>query len=116
LKDKEVYVVDSFGSYYTSSTRSIPTLPIGINYLFGKKTSAHTFEVGLGTTILFQKVTMLNYDSHQKAGNVMGYFNFMYRRQPMDGGFTWRIGFTPIVNTAGDIVPFAAGGIGYCFK
>jgi hypothetical protein len=97
-------------------TRSIGTIPVGINYLFGKETSPHTFEAGAGFTLLTSKTEMLNYGSHQKAGNIMGFFSFMYRRQPIDGGITWRIGFTPVINTAGDIVPFAAVGIGYSFK
>jgi len=114
IKDDEEFI-DQNGNY-SYRVRTIPTLPIGINYLFGKETSAHTFEVGAGTTFLFQKTEMLNYESHQKAGYVMGFFSFMYRKQPLNGGFTWRIGFTPLINTAGDIVPFAGVGIGYSFK
>ena len=114
------FTIKDEGSYdpngnYQDGILTVPTLPIGFNYLFGKETSPHTFEVGAGTTFLFQKVQMLNYESHQKEGNFMGFFSFMYRRQPINGGFTWRIGFTPLINTAGDIVPFAAGGIGYSF-
>lgn len=107
-------------SYYDNinddySVRTVGNLPIGINYLFGKETSPHTFEVGAGATILFKKTSILNYNGNEKRGNLMGYFQFMYRRQPINGGFTWRIGFTPLINTAGDIVPFAAGGLGYTF-
>src|SRR5215218_8917212 len=38
---------------YQDGIRTIPTLPVGINYLFGKGTSPHTFEVGGGATFLF---------------------------------------------------------------
>jgi hypothetical protein len=113
IKDDDYY--DSNGNY-SSSIRTIPTLPVGFNYLFGKEGSAHTFEVGAGTTFLFQKVEMLNYDSHRKEGYFMGFFTFMYRRQPLTDGFTWRIGMTPLINTAGDIVPFGAAGIGFAFR
>ena len=113
IKDQDYY--DPNGNY-SNSVRTIPTLPFGLNYLFGKNGSAHTFEVGGGATYLFQKVEMLNYDSHRKEGYFMGYFTFMYRRQPVNDGFTWRIGFTPLINTAGDIVPFAAAGIGFAFR
>ena len=106
--------IDQYGNYITR-VRTIPTLPVGINYLFGKETSPHTFEVGAGATFMFQKTRMLNYDSHQKEGSFLGFFTFMYRRQPVNGGFTWRMGFTPMINTAGDIVPFGAAGIGYSF-
>lgn len=102
--------------YYQYQVRSIGTIPLGINYLFGKETSPHTFETGAGITVLTSKTEMLNYGGHQKAGNIMGFFSFMYRRQPLNGGITWRIGFTPVINTAGDIVPFAGVGIGYSFK
>lgn len=114
VKDNEEYIDDNGNIQYRF--RTIGTIPVGFNYLFGKETSPHTFEAGGGITILTSKVEMLNYSSHQKKGNIMGFFSFMYRRQPINSGFTWRIGFTPLINTAGDIVPFAAAGIGYSFK
>ena len=114
IKDNEEYIDQNGNVNYRF--RTIPTFPVGINYLFGKETSAHTFEAGGGITVLTSKTEMLNYDSHRKAGNIMGFFTFMYRRQPINGGFTWRMGFTPLINTAGDIVPFAAAGLGYSFK
>ena len=113
IKDDEF--IDDNG-FYSSSVRTIPTMPLGINYLFGKEGSSHTFEVGAGTTFLFQKTEMLNYSSHQKEGYFMGFFTFMYRRQPLVDGFTWRMGLTPLINTAGDIVPFGAAGIGFTFR
>jgi hypothetical protein len=113
IKEEEIYDANGF---YSTKVKTIPMLPIGFNYLFGKVGVPHVFEVGAGATVLFQKTEMLNYDSHRKAGNLMGYFSFMYRRQPVDDGFTWRIGFTPLINTAGDIVPFAAAGIGFAFR
>jgi hypothetical protein len=58
---------------------------------------------------------LLHQNLHRE-GNFIGHFNFMYRRQPVDGGFSWRIGITPIINTDGDIYPFAAIGLGYSFK
>lgn len=114
FKDNEEYIDDN--GYTQYRFRTIGTIPVGINYLFGKETSPHTFEAGAGITILTSSVEMLNYEGHQKAGNIMGFFSFMYRRQPINSGFTWRIGFTPLINTAGDLVPFGAAGIGYSFK
>lgn len=110
------YDIDGNGNYTYYGTRTIANLPIGINYLFGKETSPHTFEVGAGTTFLFKETSLLNYNSNEKNGRLMGFANFMYRRQPVGGGFAWRIGFSPLINTAGDIVPFAAAGLGYGFK
>jgi hypothetical protein len=97
-------------------TRSIATLPFGVNYLLGKGNSPHTFEIGAGATILFTKASLLNWSGNDKEGNLLGHVSFMYRRQPLNGGFTWRIGFTPIISTGGDIVPFGAIGIGYAFR
>ncbi len=101
--------------YYDTKTISYLTIPLGINYVFGKKRSPHTFEVGLGTTILSKSISLYNYDDHYQTGNFIGHASFMYRKKPIDGGFTWRIGFTPIVGTAGDISPAIAVGLGYAF-
>ncbi len=90
------------------------TIPMGINYVFGKTSSNHAFEVGAGLTLLTRKVERFNWDEH-KEGNLIGHFTFMYRRQPINGGFTWRIGFTPIIGTGGNLVPSGAIGLGYSF-
>jgi hypothetical protein len=100
---------------YTYRTHSILTVPVGINYLFGKPASPNMFEVGAGFTLLSKKAAILSYNDYNE-GNLMGHFEFMYRRQPVEGGFSWRIGFTPVINTDGDIFPFAAVGLGYAFK
>jgi hypothetical protein len=105
---------DSGYSYYESYTHSYYTIPVGLNYVFGKKSSPHTFEVGAGATFLTRSVSIFYFDEAKK-GNVIGNISFMYRRQPSDGGFTWRIGFTPIVGTSGDLFPSGAIGIGYAF-
>ncbi|OAV67819.1 hypothetical protein Barb6_02242 [Bacteroidales bacterium Barb6] len=105
----------SYYSFGTERTRAYFTIPLGLNYIFGKKNSPHTFEVGAGATILTRKVDVLSYDGHYKEGYLIGHLSFMYRRVPVDGGFTWRIGVTPIIGTAGDIVPMLAVGIGYAF-
>ncbi len=107
---------DSAGNPYTEyDTRSYMTFPVGINYVFGKNNSSHAFEVGAGVTLLSRKADIYNYDGNHKDGNVIGNFAFMYRFKPVGGGVTWRIGFTPIIGTAGDIMPSGAVGIGYAF-
>ncbi len=107
-------VDDYSGINYNYRTTTIPTIPIGVNYLFGKPNSPNTFEVGAGVTVLTKKASILNYNDYTE-GNLLGHFEFMYRRQPVDGGFSWRIGITPIINTDGDIFPFAAIGLGFSF-
>ena len=98
----------------SSSYRTYCTIPLGLNYIFGKKTSLHAFEVGAGITVLTRKVDIF-YDDQTEAGHLVGHFSFLYRRQPMDGGFTWRIGFVPIIGASGDLYPSGLIGIGYAF-
>ena len=113
LADDESFTVQN--GIYSSRTNSIVTVPIGLNYLFGKPSSPNMFEVGAGITVLSKKASILSYNDY-KERNLMGHFEFMYRRQPVDGGFSWRVGFVPIINTDGDIFPFAAVGLGFTFK
>jgi hypothetical protein len=92
---------------------SVITVPAQINYIFGKGVSPHTFEVGAGFTYVGRKVDIMEYYD-EKESQLFGTFAFMYRRQPMDGGFMWRIGFSPLV-AKGFIQPFAAVAVGYSF-
>ncbi|UKJ07808.1 hypothetical protein [Solitalea lacus] len=101
--------------YYETETRNYLTLPIGINYILGKEGSANMFEIGAGLTLLSKKVSIYNYENQDEGSNIIGAISFMYRRQPIDGGFSWRIGFTPIIGTSGNIFPSGAIGIGYNF-
>lgn len=104
------------GYYYGSGslTKSLVTLPLGLNCVLGKATSSHAFEVGAGVTLLSKEVGMYYYED-STPGHVIGWATFMYRKVPVFGGFTWRIGFMPVVGTSGDIVPSAAVGFGYAF-
>jgi hypothetical protein len=94
-------------------TRSVVTVPAQINYIFGKPNSVHTFEVGAGLTYVSKELDILNYTDENKT-NLFATTSFMYRRQPKDGGFMWRIGFTPLIAN-GYIQPSAAVGVGYSF-
>lgn len=92
---------------------SAVTVPVQVNYIFGKASSPHTFEAGAGFTIVGRKIDILNFYDDQQS-SFFGTASFMYRRQPLNGGFTWRIGFTPLV-AKGYIQPSAAAGVGYSF-
>jgi hypothetical protein len=50
----------------------------------------------------------------EKKTNLYGTAAFMYRRMPANGGFSWRIGFTPLVGN-GNVQASAAVSIGYNF-
>ena len=90
------------------------SFPVGLNYVIGKPKNASAFEVGAGVTFLTQKVSMYNWEM-EKPGNVIGSLNFMYRLMPVNGGVSIRIGFTPIIGTAGDLFPMGAVSFGYAF-
>lgn len=104
--------------HYSNKTTSYATIPLGLNYIFGKPNSPHTFEVGVGATILTKKMHIFTPDNAQQTGeggNIIGHSTFMYRRQPINGGFTWRIGLVPILGTSKDVMLSAAVGVGYAF-
>ena len=94
--------------------RTYYSIPVGLNYIFGKPNSANAFEVGAGITFLTRKVSLYNYDV-EKPGHAIGFLTFMYRVVPANGGFSFRIGLTPIIGTAGDLVPMGAVSFGYAF-
>ena len=109
--DETVY--NPGNDYPTYESRSVITVPVQLNYIFGKGNSPHTFEVGGGVTYVGRNLEVLNF-YEDNTSNFFGSFAFMYRRQPADGGFTWRIGFTPLV-AKGYIQPFGAAGVGFSF-
>jgi hypothetical protein len=105
-------------TYYNSNTgyyktQSVATFPIQLNYIFGKPSSVHSFEAGAGVTFTGKKISIFDYD-YDDPSSIYGTACFMYRRQPKDGGFSWRIGFTPIIGN-GYIQPSGAVSVGYNF-
>jgi len=99
---------------YSNVTRTYFSIPTGVNYVFGKPDSEKTFEVGAGLTFLTRKVPLYYYHEG-KPGHVIGHFTFMYRVMPVDGGFSFRVGLTPMIGTSGDMIPMVAIGFGYVF-
>ena len=104
------YNTNTGGDY---RTRSIATFPIQLNYIFGKPSSVHSFEVGLGATFTGKKIDLFGYDANNPSA-IYGTASFMYRRQPKDGGFSWSVGFTPILGS-GYIQPSGGVSVGYNF-
>ena len=105
------YFDDYDPNNYDESQKSIVTFPIQLNYIFGKESSVHSFEVGFGATILGKSVEILDFN---EPSQVYGTASFMYRRQPKNGGFSWRGGITPLI-ARGYIHPFAGFSVGYNF-
>lgn len=104
---------DPNGNYIWGEQKSAMTLPVQLNYIFGKNNSPHTFEVGGGLTYVTKKLSILNYYDEDRT-QLFGTFTFMYRRQPRNGGFSWRAGFTPLIGS-GLIQPFGGVSVGYNF-
>jgi hypothetical protein len=104
---------DPVRGYSSYDPTSVITVPVQLNYIFGKGQSPHTFEVGAGATYIGKELEIMEFYDDKKT-KLFGTFSFMYRRQPLDGGFAWRIGFTPLV-AKGFIQPFAAASVGYNF-
>jgi len=100
--------------YYNYVTRAYYTIPVGINYIFGKPNSASAFEVGAGATFLTRKKELFYYNI-EKPGYFIGHLVFMYRLMPVNGGFSLRVGFTPVIGTSGDLFPMGAISFGYAF-
>ncbi len=108
--------IDSFGyAYGYGNARSIVTVPFQINYLFGKPNSVSALEIGAGATYIGRKIDVFHNDYFgQKRTQIVGTASFMYRRMPKQGDFSWRAGFTPVIQN-GYIQPSAAASIGYNF-
>jgi hypothetical protein len=101
------------GYYVYGDQKSAVTIPVQLNYIFGKNNSPHTFEVGAGATYVTKKLSIMNFYDDKRT-QFFGTFAFMYRRQPRNGGFSWRAGFTPLIGD-GLIQPFGGVSVGYSF-
>lgn len=88
---------------------SILTIPIMLNHLLGK--DGNYFEVGAGIVYISGEADFSDFQDSAVAGTL----SFMYRKQPIDGGFMWKIGLTPII-ASGVFIPYWGGvAIGYAF-
>jgi len=93
--------------YVGGDEASVFTVPIMANYLLGK--DGKYLEVGAGITYVAGST---NFGDGLDDG-VIGTMSFQYRKQPVDGGFMWKIGFTPVL-AEGTFIPWWPGlSIGY---
>ena len=76
--------------YVGSDGSSALTIPLQVNHLLGK--DGKYFEIGLGAT--YVGGTTDNFDDFED--DLIGTMTFAYRRQPVDGGFNFRVGVTPL--------------------
>lgn len=98
--------------YIASDGNSAMTIPLSFNYLLGK--DKRFFEMGLGATILATKGEPDNFFDGNNS-NVIGTMSFAYRLQPVDRGFSFRAGITPIFNKDFFIPYYGGLSLGYTF-
>jgi hypothetical protein len=86
-------------------------IPITLNYLAGSEN--HKFELGIGPVLVFGSAGIFGLESDSGSG-VGGTATIGYRYQPKDGGFLFRIGFTPYWGFD-EFYPTGGLSLGYAF-
>ena len=89
-------------SYTNIDDLSIFSLPVQLNYLLGK--NGRYFEMGFGATYATGGGDIFGEDNGNES-TVFGTMTFGYRRQPVEGGFMFRAGVSPII-TQGSFIPY----------
>ena len=90
---------------------TLVTVPVSLNYLLGE--GKNFFEIGAGVTYASLAAEA---DSFFGTGDTfIGTMAFMYRLQPLNSGFSFRGGFTPIFTSEGFIPYYAGISLGYTF-
>jgi hypothetical protein len=86
-------------------------IPTTLNFLVGS--GKHKFELGAGPVFIFGSVSF--FGSDPVSGSGVGWTGTIgYRYQPNEGGFMWRIGFTPFL-AGGEFFPSGGISLGYGF-
>jgi len=99
--------------YIAEGGDNATTIPISMNYLLGK--GKHFFEMGLGATLLATGGSDNSLLFDENNSNIIGTMSFSYRLQPVDRGFSFRAGLTPIFNKDFFIPYYAGLSLGYSF-
>jgi hypothetical protein len=97
-----------------SASVSMLAIPVIANFLLGN--ANHKLELGGGLTLFKMTGTSSTFDgvASGTAFAPVGTLVAGYRYVPADGGFTFRIGFTPLVSTE-DFMPWGGISFGYLF-
>lgn len=109
-KDKGLGMRVGMGAVFTNGS-GLVTLPVGLNYLAGRK--GKYLEVGGGLTYLTAAS-----DGITDAGGVLGFATFGYRRQPYkQKDVTWRLAFDPLLvfSDKFSLIPYFGFSLGYRF-
>lgn len=113
----DVRILDVFGAragigYIASAdgdTR-IFSMPFTGNFLMGK--NGNYIEIGGGITFITGRVDFL---SNTEFFSKVGTLTFMYRRQPVNGGFMWKIGFSPLFIKDNFTILWGGVSLGHCW-
>ncbi|GGC22139.1 hypothetical protein GCM10011386_12620 [Parapedobacter defluvii] len=101
--------------YFSIDNEDYLTLPVQVNYLLGK--NGHYFEMGAGASYIRNSYDRYDYQYDEQGwyteyyrgrdvdNQVLGSLTFGYRKQPVDGGFNFRAGLSPILYE-GDFIPY----------
>lgn len=107
------YPVSSYGA---SGNLKLATFPMVASYYLG--TPRHKLQVGLGATILYLGVSTdsagTKYEGDRSGGGVAATGVVGYRYLPPDQGFTFGVGFTPLLRTS-RFLPWGGANAGYIF-
>ncbi|WP_332912602.1 hypothetical protein [Algoriphagus boritolerans] len=85
---------------FDSKTIWLPSIPIEVSALFGK--SNHHLELGMGITSYLTRSLAFNSETFENIDKVV--FDAAipvrigYRFQKPEGGFFFRVGYTPVIN------------------
>lgn len=91
---------------------SLLTIPVGLNYLFGKD-GKNYFEVGAGYTYVNVGARVDTESSTFESS--FGNLTFGYRLAPTGGGFMFKAQITPLFNKNGFMPYYGGIGFGYIF-
>ncbi len=91
-------------SYTAPEMVSLTTFPVMVYYLIGLGSGSSKLELGLGLTVMLQPQYQATSfvaapDDKIKGNSVLGTATVGYRYQRADGGFIFRVGFTPFFGT-----------------
>jgi hypothetical protein len=93
----------------SDSRATVVTLPVGINYLFGKGKKNY-FEAGAGFTGVFTSFE----EDDEKLTSSFGHVLLGYRYQPLQKGFTFRVFLSPVFDSE-RFIPYY-GGVSFGYK
>lgn len=105
-KSPEGFGVRVGAGYMAWQDTKIYNFPILVNYLTGK--NGKYFELGIGPTIGYAQERQEPMDpdlSFEPYLTLYGSINIGYRYQPVNGGFNFRAGISPILNFD-NVIPF----------